>query len=359
VAVDSGGSVYVTETWNNRIQKFGNDGTFQAQWGTTGSGPGQFSSPSGIAADAGGNVYVADSGNYRIQKFSSAGAFLAQWGTRGSGPGQFSYPSGIAVAADGNIYVTDSYNCSIQKFDSNGNFLAQWGTSGSGPGQFSSPAGVAVDIDRNVYSADSGNQRIQKFDHNGNFLTQWGTSGTANGQFSLPVSLAVDTYANVYVADYYNHRIQKFRPEVAPEDAVCGIDNGKTLTATPTNLCAPGTLIEYSGTGPWNWICQGNYGGANALCSAAFVEPSPVILVGSSQRFSSLQQAYDAAGDGATIKARAEVPAEKLVPGSTGKKVYVLGGYEATFTTQTGYTAILGKFTISRESIVLNRVIIR
>jgi len=269
------------------------------------------------------------------------------------------YPAGIAVAADGNIYVTDSYNCSIQKFNSSGNFLAQWGTSGSGPGQFSSPSGVAVDSDKNVYSADSGNHRIQKFDHNGNFLTQWGTFGTANGQFSLPVSLAVDTSANVYVADYYNHRIQKFRLAVAPEDAVCGSDNGKTLTSIPTNLCAPGTLIDYSGTGPWNWTCQGNYGGANALCSAAFVEPSPVILVGSSQGFQSLQQAYDAAGDGATILVQAEVPAEKLVLSSTGKKVYIRGGYEPTFTTQAGYTAILGKLAVSQGSIVVNRVVIR
>jgi hypothetical protein len=72
-----------------------------------------------------------------------------------------------------------------------------------------------------------------------------------------------------------------------------------------------------------------------------------------------LQQAYDAAGDGATIKVQAEVPAEKLVPGGMGKKVYILGGYEPTFTIQTGYTAILGKLAISRGSIVLNRVVIR
>jgi hypothetical protein len=278
---------------------------------------------------------------------------------RGNGPGQFSYPSGIAVAADENVYVTDSFNCTVQKFNSSGIFLAQWGICGSGPEQFSSPVGVAVDSDGNVSIADSGNNRIQKFDHNGTFLTQWGTSGTANGQFSLPVSLAIDNSANVYVADYYNHRIQKFRPAVATEDAICGSDNGKTLTSSPTNLCEPGTLIVYSGSGPWNWTCQGINGGANTLCSAAFVNPSPVILVGSSQGFISLQQAYDAAGDGATIKVQAEVPAEKLVPGSTGKKVYILGGYEANFTSQTGYSAILGKLVISRESIVLNRVVIR
>jgi hypothetical protein len=146
---------------------------------------------------------------------------------------------------------------------------------------------------------------------------------------------------------------------VAPEDAICGSDHGKILTSIPTNLCAPGTLIDYSGTGPWNWTCQGNYGGANALCSAEFANPSPVILVGTSQGFTSLQQAYDAAGDGATIKAQAEVPAEKLVLSSTGKKVSILGGYEPSFTTQTGYTVILGKLSISQGSIVVNRVNIR
>jgi hypothetical protein len=146
---------------------------------------------------------------------------------------------------------------------------------------------------------------------------------------------------------------------VAPEDAICGSDHGKILTSIPINLCAPGTLINYSGTGPWNWICQGNYGGANALCSAEFANSSPVMLVGSSQGFTTLQQAYDTAGDGATIKVQAEVPAEKLVLSSTGKKVSILGGYEPSFTTQTGYTTIIGKLVISRGSIVVNRVIIR
>lgn len=34
-----------------------------------GSGPGQFNTPVGMATDAADNVYVADSGNSRIQKF--------------------------------------------------------------------------------------------------------------------------------------------------------------------------------------------------------------------------------------------------------------------------------------------------
>jgi hypothetical protein len=95
------------------------------------------------------------------------------------------------------------------------------------------------------------------------------------------------------------------------------------------------------------------------VCNAVFVNTSPVILVGASQGFTSLQKAYDAAGDGATLKAQAQVPAEKFVAGSRGKKVYILGGYEPTFTTQTGYTAILGKLAISQGSVVVNRVVIR
>ena len=37
--------------------------------GSSGTGNGQFMSPSGIAVDSSNNVYVADAGNNRIQKF--------------------------------------------------------------------------------------------------------------------------------------------------------------------------------------------------------------------------------------------------------------------------------------------------
>ena len=43
------------------------------KWGTHGIGPsaagGLFNAPAGVVLDASGNVYVADSSNYRIQKF--------------------------------------------------------------------------------------------------------------------------------------------------------------------------------------------------------------------------------------------------------------------------------------------------
>src|SRR5918998_1716906 len=50
---------------------------------------GQFGSPFGIAVDPSGNVYVSDSTDNRIQKFSSNGGFVTKGGESGRGNGQF------------------------------------------------------------------------------------------------------------------------------------------------------------------------------------------------------------------------------------------------------------------------------
>ena len=42
---------------------------FVRTWGDSGSGNGQLDGPQGMAVDASGNVYVADTHNDRIQKF--------------------------------------------------------------------------------------------------------------------------------------------------------------------------------------------------------------------------------------------------------------------------------------------------
>jgi len=228
VAVDSSGNVYASVSENMyqddygrygspnfHIQKFDSNGTLLDQWGSKGSGDGQFNYPSSIAVDSSGNVYVADIGNNRIEKFTSNGALLNQWGSKGSGNGQFDNLSGICVDSSGNVYVADKYNHRIEKFDSNGKFLAQWGSKGSGDGQFYYPDGIAVDSSGNVYVADTDNNRIQKFDSNGNYLTQWGSYGSGNGQFNSPDGIVVDSSGNVYVADWgggTSSRIQKFAP---------------------------------------------------------------------------------------------------------------------------------------------------
>jgi len=123
--------------------------------------------------------------------------FLFQWGSQGSGNGQFGEPTGIAVDSNNNVYVEDSgvANERVEKFDHNGNYLTQWGNYGAGNGQFNAPVGITVDSSNNFYVVDSGNNRIEKFDHNGNYLSQVGSSGTGNGQFNSPEGIAIDIRA--------------------------------------------------------------------------------------------------------------------------------------------------------------------
>jgi DNA-binding beta-propeller fold protein YncE len=204
--------VYVTDSGNNRIKKFDSAGAFILQWGSSGTTVGKFKNPTGIGIDSADKVYVSDSDNNRIQKFSNTGGFPSTWGTSGTGDGQFKKPRGVAVDSAGNVYVADSVNNRIQKFTSAGVFILQWGTTGTLNGQFKNPTGVDVDSFGNVYVVDTDNNRIQKFDGTGTFIVKWGSFGTGNGQFKNPLGIAVDSAGNIYIGDTGNHRVQKFVP---------------------------------------------------------------------------------------------------------------------------------------------------
>ncbi|MCX6696905.1 MAG: PKD domain-containing protein [Methanoregula sp.] len=203
IAVNADGYVYVTDANNNRVQKFTSTGTYVTQWGSYGTGIGQFNYPDSIAVSADGYVYITDESNNRIQKFTSTGTYVTQWGSYGTGIGQFYFPYGIAVSADGYVYVTDANNNRVQ-------YVTQWGSYGTGIGQFYYPYGIAVSANGNVYVVDFNNNRVQEFTSTGTYVTQWGSYGTGNGQFSSPNGVAVDASGNVYVADCGNNRIQEF-----------------------------------------------------------------------------------------------------------------------------------------------------
>jgi DNA-binding beta-propeller fold protein YncE len=189
--------------------------TFILKWGSFGneySGGGLFHAPSGIAVDIFGNVYVSDTYNCRIQKFSSTGVFLNKWGKWGYGSGDFRSPYGIAVDGSGNVYVADADNHIIQKFSSTGGYLGKWGSVGNGQGELHDPYCIAVDGSGNsVYVTEANRNRVQKFSSSGVFLSQIsdGQEGQGDGQFKFPWGVAVDGLGNVYVAEWGNNRVQK------------------------------------------------------------------------------------------------------------------------------------------------------
>jgi len=216
--MDADENIYVADMYNHRIQKFASNATYIRQWGSEGSGDGEFKWPSGIAIDQTGNIYVADTYNHRIQKFASDGNYIDKWGGFGSWDGRFNRPKGIAVNSDENIvYVVDNYNNRIQTFALDGTFISKWGknggdgTSGSGDGEFNEPEGIVLDGNGNVYIADTYNHRIQKFAPDGTYIDKWGSFGLGNGEFRYPHGVALDADENIlYVVDNENNRIQKF-----------------------------------------------------------------------------------------------------------------------------------------------------
>ena len=181
--------------------------------------------PRAIAFASDGSLYVTDSRNNRILHIDQQGQVLNEWGSYGdgvsapAGDGNFNEPWGVAVGPDGSVYVTDTWNHRIQKFTADGRFLKAWGTFGQGeePTQFYGPRGLAVDAEGRVYVTDTGNKRIVVFDKDGNFITEFGSAGFDPGQFDEPTSVTIDRNGTVYVADTWNQRIQTFKPDTSSE----------------------------------------------------------------------------------------------------------------------------------------------
>ncbi|MCB1017301.1 MAG: hypothetical protein KDB10_19605 [Acidimicrobiales bacterium] len=255
LAVAPNGDVYATDPFNDRVVVLDDTGAPINEFGTTGSGPGEFSSPLGIGVDASGNVFVLDSGNDRVQKFAGDGTFLLEFGSFGSGssefsaardlavtpsgevvvsdingvqrfdavgtflarfglaPGELHDPGAIAVAPTGGIFVFDDFWQQVHEFTGTGTHVGTVGEAGVDLGQFSSTVwGLAVDPLGHLLVLDSNLARVQEFDSTGQLVARWGRFGSGPDQFFLPSGIASDAFGTLYVADSGNGRIQVYEP---------------------------------------------------------------------------------------------------------------------------------------------------
>ena len=89
--------------------EFNSKHEYLRQFGSEGSGEGQFQGIRGIATNSEGDVYVSDYANDRVQEFSPTGAFIRKFGSAGTSAGQFLHPTGLAVDSSGNVWVLSSY----------------------------------------------------------------------------------------------------------------------------------------------------------------------------------------------------------------------------------------------------------
>ena len=242
--VDSSGNLYVADTDNTRVLKFGPTGTYLSTLSPTASSSlygmavdstylyvadsssvaghnriarfllssgaaqpdlvGSLNGPMGVAVDGSGIVYVANTGAGTVLRYTSGGAL------QGTTPG-FSGPR--AVAWDGSsIYVADAGNYCIKKYSVNmGSLLLQWGSNGYNNGQFYSindvcagAAGVLV---------PQGDWQMQQFDSSGTYVSrvpagQWGS--TAPQQI---VGCTFDSSGNLYMVDSANCSVRRYKPQ--------------------------------------------------------------------------------------------------------------------------------------------------
>jgi DNA-binding beta-propeller fold protein YncE len=229
-AWDPRGFLYVVDK-TARIQKFDASGKYLQGWSTPECEKGR---PTGLTVDPKGDVLVADTHYHRILRYSSEGALLSQFGSEGSGPGQFLYPTCIAIGPDGSLYVSEyGGDDRIQVFTPDGKLIRSWGSYGKEPGQFDRPQSIAIAGDR-AYVADAANHRIQVFTLEGKLLRGW-------GDLKYPYSVSLDAQGNVLVAEYGRHRVTKFSP-----DGAALASAGRPGTG-PADLNTPWSAIPIGG----------------------------------------------------------------------------------------------------------------
>jgi sugar lactone lactonase YvrE len=257
LAVESDGSLVVTDCDDHRIYRVGPAGSVAAYGVGSGGidngfagdgGPARnarFSCPLGVALDGHGNIYVSDHGNNRIRMIDRSGIVTT---VAGSGPAgvngggyagdggpaihaQLSEPVGVALGGNGSLYIADRDNAVVRRVAPNGIIatVAGTGVSGySGDGgpavraKLSDPENIVVGPRGRVFFTDQINERVRMIDVDGTITTIAGTGDageTGDGgpatdaTLNSPYGLAIDAAGNLYVADSKGARVREIAPD--------------------------------------------------------------------------------------------------------------------------------------------------
>ena len=253
VTATADGTLFITDTSNNRVRRVTPSGTITTVAGAGANGfsgdggpatSAALSNPYGVTATADGTLFIADTGNHRIRRVDPTGVIstVAGSGPFHPAPGSFggdggpavsttlNSPSAVSTAPDGTLYINDQGNNRIRRVTPGGtigtlagNGFANYGGDGGTATSASlyTPRGVAVAADGSLYIADTNNHRVRRVSPSGAISTLAGSgtpgfsgdNGQANSaQLNAPSAVAVAPDGTLYIADTNNNRVRTVTP---------------------------------------------------------------------------------------------------------------------------------------------------
>jgi sugar lactone lactonase YvrE len=247
VTSDASGRIFVSDTYNHRVQVFGALGQFLATVGVTGVGgndSSHFYYPRGLDVGPDGRLLVADGGNstfmvymsnHRVMEFYNLSSGIADMilgvtGQAGNDASHLNGPWDVSVDRNGRVGVADTgyyldffptpltYGQRVQIYNHLADMLAAdsfgvAGAAGNDSTHLNWPAGVGLSDNGWTYVADTGNSRVVMFKNDGDhsadlIINAASTPGSGTGQLRLPLDVDVDSRGRIYVADSGNHRVE-------------------------------------------------------------------------------------------------------------------------------------------------------
>lgn len=238
VVLDRDGRLYVADTGNHAIRRVSPEGevTTLAGDGVAGyrDGPAdraRFHAPMGLTVDDAGTVYVADTYNDRIRSISPEGRVSTVAGADGpgfaDGPGwraRFDTPTDVAVSTHGELFVTDAGNDALRRIGRD-RTVSTFGFPAIGHGRYPllyRPIGLAMTHDDFLYVTDRRGFIVQ-VTPDGAMRTLAGAGrGFANGagahaRFNNPTGIAFDLDGGLRIADAANYLVRRLAPSPLPD----------------------------------------------------------------------------------------------------------------------------------------------
>ena len=201
IAMDNMNNLYVVNCSTHCITKFNMDGSLLTQFGTKGSGKGQFSSPHGLAISKTGQLYVCDRNNNRIQVFKND-EFAFLFGE----PGALQSPSAVTLNnAETQLFIADTYNHRVQVFTFDGKYVSIFGNFTDVPYKLTSPYGICYTPDDHLLVTSTAHV-VLIFKSDGTFVTVI----EGRGRFQNPTGVVMRNNGQIVVAGWGNHKLVVF-----------------------------------------------------------------------------------------------------------------------------------------------------